>query len=152
MTETQSLSARRLKAWIRLLRLTRKSENRIREFLRVEFETTLPRFDVMAALYRNGAPMKMSEISRMLLVSNGNSTSVVDRLEKDGVVARKRVAGDRRSFAVSLTDKGRAQFEQQAKAHEALVNEMFGQLGHKELDEIRDLLSIADGAEHDDDA
>ena len=71
---TDELSKRRLRAWLRLLRVTRGTENHLREFLRVNHATTLPRFDVMAALHRAGGPMKMSALSRQLLVSNGNAT------------------------------------------------------------------------------
>ena len=74
------LSKRRLKIWIRLLGVTRAAESHLRGFLRVKHETTLPRFDVMAALYRRREGMTMGELSRVLLVSNGNSTTVVDRL------------------------------------------------------------------------
>ena len=68
-------SKRRLKMWIRLLGVTRGAENGLREYLRVKHDTTLPRFDVMAALYRRREGVTMSELSRMLLVSNGNATS-----------------------------------------------------------------------------
>ena len=82
------LSKRRLKIWIRLLGVTRAAESHLRGFLRVKHDTTLPRFDVMAALYRRREGMTMGELSRVLLVSNGNSTTVVDRLEQDGLVKR----------------------------------------------------------------
>ena len=65
------LSKRRLKMWIRMLGVTRASESHLREFLRVKHDTTLPRFDVLAALYRRRDGVTMSELSRMLLVSNG---------------------------------------------------------------------------------
>ena len=81
-------SKRRLKMWIRLLGVTRSAENGLREYLRVTHETTLPRFDVMAALFRRREGVTMSELSRMLLVSNGNATAVVDRLEGEGLVLR----------------------------------------------------------------
>ncbi len=71
MSSTDALSRRRLRTWIRLLRITRSTENHLREYLRVNYDTTLPRFDVAAALYRVGKPMKMSELSQMLLVSKG---------------------------------------------------------------------------------
>lgn len=87
-SDTRPLSKRRLKTWIRLLRLTRSVESDLRDFLRTEHDTTLPRFDVMAALYRRREDVTMSELSRMLLVSNGNATAVVDRLEKDGLATR----------------------------------------------------------------
>ena len=62
-----------------------------------EFDTTLPRFDVMAALYRSPEGMLMSDLSRFLLVSNGNVTGIVDRLVSDGFVARAQREGDRRT-------------------------------------------------------
>lgn len=133
-----------------MLRLTRRSENHLREFLRVNYNTTLPRFDVMAALHRNKAPMKMSELSRMLLVSNGNATAVIDRLEKDGLATRAPVKTDKRVVEVQLTDQGRAQFEIQAAAHEAEVNELFSDLGHDELDAMRDMLKHTKGDGDDD--
>lgn len=74
MAENDPLSKRRLKLWIRLLGVTRAAEAELREFLRVKHNTTLPRFDVMAALYRRREGATMSELSRMLLVSNGNAT------------------------------------------------------------------------------
>ena len=83
---TDPLSKRRLKMWIRLLGVTRAAQSQLREFLRVQHDTTLPRFDVMAALYRRRDGVTMTELSRMLLVSNGNATTVVDRLENDGLV------------------------------------------------------------------
>ena len=85
---TDPLSKRRLRLWIRLLRVTRLTEAQLREFLRVEHGSTLPRFDVMSALDRADGDLTMTELSRMLLVSNGNTTTVVDRLELDGLVAR----------------------------------------------------------------
>ena len=151
MSETISLSRRRLRTWIRLLRLTRRSESHLREFLRVNHDTTLPRFDVMAALHRNEAPMKMSELSRMLLVSNGNATTVITRLEQDGWVVRTPVKTDRRVIEVQMTDQGRAEFEILAAAHEAEVDKLFSDLGHDELDALRDLLQRARGDDDDTD-
>jgi DNA-binding MarR family transcriptional regulator len=100
---SDSLSKRRLKTWIRLLGVTRFAEGRLRDFLRVRHKTTLPRFDVMAALYRRPDGVKMSELSRLLLVSNGNSTAIVDGLEKDGLVRRASSESDRRTVIASLT-------------------------------------------------
>lgn len=128
---------------MRLLRLTRHTENQLREFLRVTHDTTLPRFDVMAALYQAGGPMRMSDLSKRLLVSNGNASTIVNRLEKDALVTREAEAGDRRVVKVALTDAGRAQFETQATGHEAMVDDLLGALDHDDLDMIRDLLRKA---------
>lgn len=134
------LPLRRLRTWIRLLRLTRATENHLREYLRVNHDTTLPRFDVMAALHRTKGPLKMSELSRQLLVSNGNATAVVERLEKEGLARRFPGEGDRRVVLAELTDKGRAVFEAQAAEHRAEVDRLFSMLGHEELNALRDIL------------
>lgn len=134
------LSKRRLKAWIRLLGVTRHAENHLREFLRVNHDTTLPRFDVMAALWRRREGISMSELSRMLLVSNGNATAVVDRLEQDGLAKRTPKPGDRRTILVELTDTGLQQFETLAAAHEREVNRLFATLTDADLDALTEIL------------
>ncbi len=140
------LSKRRLKMWIRLLGVTRAAESHLREFLRVGHATTLPRFDVMAALYRRRDGVTMSELSRMLLVSNGNATTVVDRLEKDGLVRRTGSDADRRTVFVALTPEGLAQFEGLATQHEREVNRVFNTLTEAELDTLTDILKRMGGA------
>jgi DNA-binding MarR family transcriptional regulator len=134
------LSKRRLKMWIRLLGVTRLSESHLREFLRLRHDTTLPRFDVLAALYRRRDGVTMSELSRMLLVSNGNATTVVDRLEKDGLVRRTPSETDRRTVFVALTPQGLAQFEGLAADHETEVSRLFAGLSEADLDTLTEIL------------
>ncbi|MGL4280240.1 MAG: MarR family winged helix-turn-helix transcriptional regulator [Albidovulum sp.] len=143
---TDPLSKRRLKMWIRLLGVTRAAEGQLREFLRVKHDTTLPRFDVMAALWRRREGISMSELSRMLLVSNGNATTVVDRLEQDGFVRRTPSETDRRTIFVGLTPAGVVAFEAYAAEHEAEVNRIFASLTEEELDLLTDVLKRMGGA------
>ena len=119
-------SKARLRLWIRLLRASRLIEGTARERLKSQFNATLPRFDVMAALYRKPDGMLMSQISRYLMVSNGNVTGIVDRLVSDGYVVRAQRNGDRRTSFISLTRKGRAAFAAMAAAHERWVDELLG--------------------------
>ncbi len=137
---TDPMSKRRLKMWIRLLAVTRTSESHLRGFLRVRHKTTLPRFDVMAALYRRQGGVTMSELSRMLLVSNGNATAVVDRLETDGLVRRTRTEADRRTVFVALTPAGLAAFEVLAAEHEAEVGKLFAGLAEADLETLTGIL------------
>jgi DNA-binding MarR family transcriptional regulator len=137
---TEPLSKQRLKLWIRLLRVTRLAEAELREFLRVQHHSTLPRFDVLAALHRADRPLTMSELSRMLLVSNGNTTTVVDRLEKAGLVTRTSPPADRRIVHVALTDGGRRHFEKLAADHEARVDELFAGVSAADLEALTELL------------
>ncbi len=134
------LSKRRLKMWIRLLGVTRSSESTLREYLRLTHDTTLPRFDVMAALYRRRDGVTMSELSRMLLVSNGNATAVVDRLEADGMVRRTPSDTDRRTVYVALTTEGIAAFEAMATGHEAEVDKLFSGVTEADLDALTEIL------------
>jgi DNA-binding MarR family transcriptional regulator len=119
-------SKERLRLWLRILSAQRVIENEVRERLRVEHDTTLPRFDVMAALYRNEEGLKMSELSGELRVSNGNVTGIVDRLVNDGLIVRAPVPGDRRAMLVRLTDEGRNTFAGMAEAHEGWIDDLLG--------------------------
>ncbi len=139
------LSKRRLVAWVRLLAVTRAAENHLREFLRVNHATTLPRFDVMAALYRHRDGLTMGELSRALLVSNGNATAVVDRLEHDRLVRRTPSRTDRRAVGVALTAAGVARFERLAADHEVEVDRLFGALSTRDLDTLNDILTRSKG-------
>ena len=91
------MAKQKLRLWLRLLRASRGIEAELRARLRVAFGTTLPKFDVMAALARQGAGMTMTELSRFLMVSNGNVTGIIDRLVAEGLVVRLAHAGDRRT-------------------------------------------------------
>lgn len=117
-----------LRLWLRLLTTTNLVQTELRRRLRAEFDTTLPRFDFMAQLERHPEGLKMSEISRRLMVTGGNVTGLTDQLEKEGFVARDVDPNDRRAFTVSLTPAGRALFDKMARAHEDWVIELFGAL------------------------
>jgi DNA-binding MarR family transcriptional regulator len=118
------ISGTRLRLWLRLLAATNEMERALRRRLRTEFGTTLPRFDVMAALDRAPEGLSMSELSRRLMVTNGNTTVLVGALEKDGLVRRSVSAVDRRSFTVELTDAGRKSFACMADIHAQWVSEL----------------------------
>ena len=122
----------KLRLWVRLLRAVRVVEVDLRRRLRAEFGETLPRFDVMAALARQTAGMTMTEISRFLMVSNGNVTGIIDRLAAEGLVARIANAQDRRATVVRLTPKGLRHFARMAEAHEGWVNEILARFSSEQ--------------------
>ena len=128
------MSKQRLRLWLRMLRATRGIESELRERLRKEFYVTLPQFDVMAALARKEDGMSMTELSRSLMVSNGNVTGIIDRLAAEKLVQRQAPANDRRSYIVRLTPKGAAHFAGMAKAHEAWVDGLLADIGATESD------------------
>jgi DNA-binding MarR family transcriptional regulator len=129
-------SKARLRLWIRLLRATRLVESETRERFKTQFDVTLPRFDVMAALWRQPDGMLMSEISRFLLVSNGNVTGIVNRLVEDGFVVRSQRDGDRRTSFVRLTAKGRAAFAEMAAAHEHWIDDLLDCIAARDAEQM----------------
>ncbi|MFH1804682.1 MAG: MarR family transcriptional regulator [Pseudomonadota bacterium] len=134
------LAKSRLRAWLQILKVSRQTEAALREKMRVDFGSTLPRFDVLAALDRCEDGMRMSELSSALMVSNGNVTGIVDRLVADGMVVRVPVENDRRASIVKLTAEGRAHFTQCAQVHEGWVSELFGDLSADDADTLIHIL------------
>jgi DNA-binding MarR family transcriptional regulator len=122
-----------LRLWLRLLTCTQLIEKRLRSNLREHFETTLPRFDLMSQLERAPEGLKMSELSRRMMVTGGNVTAITDQLVKEDLVERVAVAGDRRAFRVRLTLAGREQFRELAVAHEEWVVQCFRQLNTEQI-------------------
>jgi len=120
-----------LRLWLRLLTCCNLIEGDIRGRLRTEYETTLPRFDLMAQLQRAPEGMKMSELSRHMMVTNGNITGITDQLEKEGLVQRNKVLTDRRSSLIKLTPKGKRAFKRMADSHEQWIQDLFAGLSEK---------------------
>ena len=132
---------RALRIWLRLLTCTQMIERVVRSRLRGRFATTLPRFDLMAQLERHAEGLKMNELSRLLMVTGGNVTAIVDQLEKESLVERLAEPADRRAFRIRLTRAGERAFAEMARAHEEWVVEMLAGLGRREHEELLRLLA-----------
>jgi DNA-binding MarR family transcriptional regulator len=130
-----------LRIWLRLLTCTQLIERQVRSRLRERFGSTLPRFDLMAQLERHRDGLKMNELSRLLMVTGGNITAIVDQLETEGLVERLDQAGDRRAFRIRLTRAGERSFGEMAAAHEGWVVELLAGLSRREQDELLKLLA-----------
>jgi DNA-binding MarR family transcriptional regulator len=129
-----------LRLWLRLLSCTTRVEDKIRQKLRESFDITLPRFDLMAQLERHPDGLSMGELSRRMMVTGGNITTIVDQLEKERLVLRVVGVNDRRSFTVKLTQAGKDAFTDMAVAHEAWVADLFEGLSVSQQTELYTLL------------
>jgi DNA-binding MarR family transcriptional regulator len=129
-----------LRLWLRMLTCSQLVEKQVRSQLREQFDTTLPRFDLMAQLERNPEGLKMNELSRRMMVTGGNVTGVTDQLVAEGLVERMQVAGDRRAYRVRLTPRGRKSFDEMARQHEAWIVAAFACLSARELEALHKLL------------
>ena len=129
-----------IRTWLRLLSCETAIEQRLRSLFRTNFSVTLPQFDVLSELERTGTQMTMSELSRELMVSNGNVTGVIDRLEKNGFVTRTRAEHDRRIQYIELTDKGRSEFDEMARSHERWLDDLLSELSLNDMASLQRLL------------
>ncbi len=142
-----------LKLWLRLLTCTNLIEAALGQRLRKGFASTLPRFDLLAQLEREPDGLRMSELSRRLMVTGGNITGLADQLEAEGLLVREPVAHDRRAIRLRLTPGGRTRFGDMAREHEAWVADMLASLSPAEQQTLRSLLGklkggLADPANH----
>lgn len=129
-----------LRLWLRLLTCTQLIETRVRAGLREHFGTTLPRFDLMSQLERSIDGLKMNELSRRMMVTRGNITGITNQLVAEGLVQRVEVAGDKRAWRVTLTSKGRKQFNSMATQHENWIVQAFAGLNAKDITALHSLL------------
>jgi DNA-binding MarR family transcriptional regulator len=136
----QSDDHQSLKTWLRLLSCSTQIETVIRKRLRLEAGMTLARFDFMAQLHRHPDGLRMSVLSRFLMVTGGNVTGLADELEKEGLVERSAEPEDRRSLRVTLTKKGRRVFDKLAAMHEAWVIDLFSGVAKTDINQLHQLL------------
>ena len=122
-----------LRVWLRMLSTTKLVSQEIRRRLRAEFGATLPQFDLLAQLDREPEGLRLGEISKRTMVTNGNITGLVERLEADGLVSRETPGDDRRVTVARLTDEGRRVFAEMAAVHETWVRELMADIDQSAL-------------------
>ena len=131
-----------LRLWLRLLTCATMIEREIRTRLRDRFDVTLPRFDLMAQLEQARPDgMTLGELSRRMMVSNGNITGLVERLAELGLIERLPHPADRRATFVRLSPAGRAQFAEMAQVHAEWVGTLFAGLPAEETAQLMRLLA-----------
>lgn len=130
-----------VRLWLRLLACSASIERQVRRGLRRDFDTTLPRFDLMAQLYRAPEGLSMGELSERMMVTNGNVTGLAERLVQEGLVRRTPAADDRRRQTVALTPAGIAAFRRMTPAHAGWIEGMLAGLSGKEKQELLGLLA-----------
>lgn len=129
-----------LRMWVRLLACAKIGEKQLRRRFEDEFDTTLPRFDVLATLQRSPEGLRMSDLSRSLLVSNGNVTLIVKQLQEQGLVVAKTDPKDARSAIVSLTEAGKQRFMILAEAHHRWISEIFASVPTNRMHDLAESL------------
>lgn len=101
---------------------------------------TMAQFDVIAQLSRETEGLTSAELSRLLLVTAGNLTGLLDRMEKADLVKRMKDEKDRRMTRVTLTEKGKSLAMKVIPLHARDIQKILGGLNAGELKQLRDLL------------
>lgn len=129
-----------LRLWLRMLTCTQLIEQAIRKRLRSGYDSTLPRFDLLAQLDRVPDGLRMGELSRRLMVTGGNVTALVEQLQADGMLERRPDPADKRAALICLTPRGRREFRRMARDHETWLIELFDGLTESEMSQLHDAL------------
>jgi len=129
---------RALRLWIALARCYSTFSRAIASKVH-EYGLTPPQFGILEALYHLG-PLSLGDLANKLLVTGGNVTYVMDRLEEQGLVYRERSPEDRRIIQAKLTGKGHALMADVFPGHVAYVEELCGTLDPGEQESLRALL------------
>ena len=137
-----------LRLWLRLLTCTNLIEHTVRSRLRQDFASTLPRFDLHAQLERTPNGLRMSELSRQMMVTGGNITALVEQLSAEDLISRDPDPLDRRVSRVKLTATGRRRFAEMAAAHESWVEDLTRQLSRQDIEQLFDLLGKLKSSVH----
>jgi len=130
-----------LRLWLRMLSCSNLIEGQIRSRLRLAFNITLPRFDLMSQLERHPEGLKMGELAKRMMVTGGNVTGITDQLVAEELVVREDNPGDRRAYIVKLTKRGREVFDEMARAHEQWILDLFEGLNERDKQQLYGLLA-----------
>ena len=126
-----------VRAWLRILRVHKTLLTDVRDEL--QGDVTLPRFDLLSNLTQRDG-QTLAALSRSMLVTAGNLTGLVDRAERDGLVERRDVAGDRRATHVFLTRRGKKLFDDAQARHAARIEARLATVPRGELERLTETL------------
>lgn len=119
-----------LNAFIALMRATESLNNRLNRHL-ADADLTVSQFGTLEVLHHLG-PLNHRTIGEKLLKSGGNITMVIDNLEKNNFVKRKKDPHDRRAVLIHLTPKGKQFIEEFFPKHLEKIKEEFNVLTESE--------------------
>lgn len=126
-----------LNAFIKLMRATESLNNRLNRHLS-DVNLTVSQFGALEVLLHLG-PLNQRMIGEKLLKSGGNITMVIDNLEKQGYVIRKKDPDDRRAVLIHLTPEGKRFIEAFFPKHLQKIKEEFSVLSEEEKKTLADI-------------
>lgn len=138
-TDRRRMGGRAVPTWLRLARVFAKIDHASVEQLR-SFGLSVAQFDVLAHV-GSAEGTTQQELADHLLVTKGNVTQLVDRMEHCGLLTRRQEGRTNRLF---LTESGQRLFAEVVPAHEAQIARQFAALSPEELATLQRLLRALD--------
>ncbi|NLB31078.1 MAG: MarR family transcriptional regulator [Alcaligenaceae bacterium] len=135
-TRINDSSSEDLRLVLRLAAFNNLIQNELRNRLRLQFDMTSPRYDLLAQLSTEAQGLKMGELSERLMVSNGNITAISLQLEKAGLISRTTNRQDRRSTFIKKTAKGKKIFAKMEAAYNQWVEELLSELSKQSKERL----------------
>jgi DNA-binding MarR family transcriptional regulator len=126
-------------ACLNVLRTNDQLQNRLGRFFR-EFGLTSSQYNVLRILRGEGKPMPSLEIAERMIQVVPAMTGLIDRLETQGFVERRRCEDDRRVVYIKITEKAAELLERMDKPLAALHRELMGHMTKAELRQLSQLL------------
>jgi DNA-binding MarR family transcriptional regulator len=130
-----------LLAWLRLARVFQKVDRASAEGLR-GWDLSVAQFDVLARLGANEG-LTQQELADSLLVTKGNISQLLNRMEGRGLIARR---PEGRALRLFLTVEGARLFREVVPAQEELIVACFSALSREEQGRLLALLREVDRA------
>ena len=132
-------NAHHRRAWLALVQCFSSIERVLMRRLYEEFNSSLPRYDVLTALALAPGGLTMGELASMLMVTKGNITGVVNRLKQNGLVRKVTSKSDRRVQSVTISAKGRRLWDAMHADYDATISEI---LAGKSSDDLEALIRM----------
>ena len=138
MTEPR-LSRLQATSWIAVVETYQECNRRYAEMLR-EFDLTVPQFDVLNAIYNLGADALPKRIADRMLVTRGNVSGVLNRLQERELIVTRHKLSDKRSFVCELTPAGLRLFESAKTGAALFIDEQLSPFNEDEMRSIEEVM------------
>ena len=126
-------SAHHRRTWLSLVRCFSSIERVLMQHFADEYNSSLPRYDVLTALALSPGGLTMGELASMLMVTKGNITGVVRRLKTDGLVRKVTSKVDRRVQSVTISAKGKRLWDKMHADYDRIISEILSGQSNKDL-------------------
>ena len=138
--ESLPKAAHHRRTWLSLVRCFSSIERVLMQHFAEEYNSSLPRYDVLTALALSPSGLTMGELASMLVVTKGNITGVVRRLKSDGLVRKVTSKKDRRIQSVTISAKGKRLWSKMHEDYDRIISEILSGQSNKDLQTLTGFL------------